>query len=161
MKAAGNNVISILGARTKDILIYEELMKKASSEVRITTDDGTYGRHGFVTDELKSMLQSGMKIDLVVTIGPPIMMKMVCLVTKQFNVNTYASLNTIMVDGTGMCGACRVSVGGKIKFVCVDGPEFNGHEVDFDEMMSRQRQYLAEEKIAVEVCKKNTCGANY
>lgn len=158
LKASGNRVISILGARTRGILIYEDLMRKTSDEVRITTDDGTYGRHGFVTDELKEMIKSGMKIDLVVAIGPPIMMKMVCKVTEPYKIFTYASLNTIMVDGTGMCGACRVTVGGKTKFVCVDGPEFDGHQVDFDEMMARLRQYVEEEKIAREICQKNTCG---
>jgi len=159
LKAAGNNVISILGARTKGILIYEDLMRKCSDEVRITTDDGSYGRHGFVTDELKSMIESGMKIDLVVTIGPPIMMKMVCKVTEPYKLLTFASLNTIMVDGTGMCGACRVTVGGKTKFVCVDGPEFDGHQVNFDEMMSRLRQYVDEEKISRELCQQGSCRA--
>ncbi|HLA48377.1 MAG TPA: sulfide/dihydroorotate dehydrogenase-like FAD/NAD-binding protein [Nitrospinota bacterium] len=159
LKAAGNRVISILGARTKGILIYEALMRKCSDEVRITTDDGSYGRHGFVTDELKSMIESGMRIDLVVTIGPAIMMKMVCKVTEPYNILTFASLNTIMVDGTGMCGSCRVTVGGKTKFVCVDGPEFDGHKVNFDEMMSRLRQYLDEEKIAKELCQQGSCRA--
>jgi ferredoxin--NADP+ reductase len=157
LKEAGNRVISILGARTKGILIYEDLMRKCSDEVRITTDDGSYGRHGFVTDELKGMIESGMKIDLVVTIGPTIMMKMVCKVTEPYKIPTYASLNTIMLDGSGMCGACRVTVGGKTKFVCVDGPEFDGHQVDFDEMMARLRQYMDEEKIAKEICQKNAC----
>ncbi|HBA27264.1 MAG TPA: sulfide/dihydroorotate dehydrogenase-like FAD/NAD-binding protein [Nitrospinae bacterium] len=159
LKYAGNLVISILGARTKEILIYEDLMKKCSNEVRITTDDGSYGRHGFVTDELKSMIESGMKIDLVVTIGPAIMMKMVCKVTEPHKILTFASLNTIMVDGTGMCGACRVTVGGKTKFVCVDGPEFDGHQVNFDEMMARLRQYVDEEKVAKELCQQGTCRA--
>ncbi|MEK6546207.1 MAG: sulfide/dihydroorotate dehydrogenase-like FAD/NAD-binding protein [Nitrospinota bacterium] len=158
LKEAGNRVISILGARTKGILIYEDLMRKCSDEVRITTDDGSYGRHGFVTDELKGMIESGMKIDLVVTIGPAIMMKMVCKVTEPYKIPTYASLNTIMLDGSGMCGACRVTVGGKTKFVCVDGPEFDGHQVDFDEMMARLRQYMDEEKIAKEICQKNAYG---
>jgi ferredoxin--NADP+ reductase len=153
MKEAGNEVISILGARSQDLLIYEEKMRAASSEVRITTDDGSYGRKGFVTDELKSIIEAeGRKVDCCVVIGPPIMMKFVCKVTEPHGVHTYASLNTIMVDGTGMCGACRVSVGGKTKFVCVDGPEFDGHQVDFDEMMLRQRQYLPEEKLARERC---------
>ncbi len=158
MKAAGNQVISILGARSKDLLIYEERMKAASHDIRITTDDGSYGRHGFVTDELKAMIEEEkIPIDLVVVIGPPIMMKFVCKVTEPHKIQTYASLNTIMVDGTGMCGACRVTVGGKTKFVCVDGPEFDGHAVDFEEMMMRQRQYLPEEKLAVELCEKQTC----
>ncbi len=152
MKGAGNNVISIIGAKTKDILIYEDLMSATSDKLLITTDDGSYGRHGFVTDELKDLIDGERKIpiDLVVAIGPPIMMKMVCRVTEPYKIKTVVSLNTIMIDGTGMCGACRVSVGGKTRFVCVDGPEFDGHQVDFDEMMQRQRQYLKEEKIAVE-----------
>jgi ferredoxin/flavodoxin---NADP+ reductase len=158
MKEAGNRVISILGARTKELLIYEDLMRAASHEVRITTDDGSYHKKGFVTDELKGMIeQEKIPIDLVVVIGPPIMMKFVCKVTKPHNIKTFASLNTIMVDGTGMCGACRVTVGGKTRFVCVDGPEFDGHEVDYDEMMARQRQYLPEEKEAVDICKKKLC----
>jgi ferredoxin--NADP+ reductase len=158
MKDAGNKVISILGARTKDLLIYEDLMKEASTEVRITTDDGSYVKKGFVTDELKQMIEvEKIPIDLVVVIGPPIMMKFVCKVTEPHKIKTFASLNTIMVDGTGMCGACRVTVGGKTKFVCVDGPEFDGHEVDYDEMMARQRQYLPEEKQAVDICKKKLC----
>lgn len=158
MKDAGNKVISILGSRSKNLLIYEDKMKAASHETRITTDDGSYGRHGFVTDELKAMIEEEkIPIDLVVVIGPPIMMKFVCKVTEPYKIKTFASLNTIMVDGTGMCGACRVSVGGKTKFVCVDGPEFDGHQVDFDEMMMRQRQYLPEEKQAREMCQKQTC----
>lgn len=152
MKGAGNNVISIIGAKTKNILIYEDLMNATSDELLITTDDGSYGHHGFVTDELKSLIdgERKMPIDLVVAIGPPIMMKMVCRGTEPYKIKTVVSLNTIMIDGTGMCGACRVSVDGKTRFVCVDGPEFDGHQVDFDEMMQRQRQYLKEEKIAVE-----------
>lgn len=156
MKGAGNNVISIIGAKTKNILIYEDLMNATSDELLITTDDGSYGHHGFVTDELKSLIdgERKMPIDLVVAIGPPIMMKMVCRVTEPSKIKTVVSLNTIMIDGTGMCGACRVSVDGKTRFVCVDGPEFDGHQVDFDEMMQRQRQYLKEEKIAVETCQR-------
>jgi len=158
MKEAGNNVISILGARTKDLLIYEENMRAASDKVCITTDDGTYCKKGFVTEELKNLIEvEKIKIDLVVVIGPPIMMKFVCKVTEPHKIKTFVSLNTIMVDGTGMCGACRVTVGGKTKFVCVDGPEFDGHEVDYDEMMARQRQYLPEEKEAVDICKKKLC----
>jgi len=160
MKAAGNHVISILGARNKDLMIYEERMRKASNEVRITTDDGSYGRKGFVTDELKSIIEGGTKVDCVVVIGPPIMMKFVCKVTEPHKIPTWASLNTIMVDGTGMCGACRVSVGGKTKFVCVDGPEFDGHQVDFDEMMMRQRQYLPEEQQAREACQSGQGGCH-
>lgn len=158
MKEAGNNVVSILGARNKDLLIYEDKMREASHEVRITTDDGSYHKKGFVTDELKGMIEDEkIPIDLVVVIGPPIMMKFVCKVTEPHGIKTFASLNTIMVDGTGMCGACRVTVGGKTMFVCVDGPEFDGHAVDYDEMMARQRQYLPEEKTAVDLCKKKMC----
>jgi len=158
MKDAGNKVISILGARNKDLLIYEDKMRAASTEVRITTDDGSYHKKGFVTDELKGMIETEkIPVDMVVVIGPPIMMKFVCKVTEPHKIKTFASLNTIMVDGTGMCGACRVTVGGKTKFVCVDGPEFDGHEVDYDEMMARQRQYLPEEKMAVDICKKKMC----
>jgi ferredoxin--NADP+ reductase len=158
MKKAGNRVISILGARNKDLMIYEEKMREASTEVRITTDDGSYGRHGFVTDELKAMIEEEkISIDTAVVIGPPLMMKFTCKVTEPHKIKTYASLNTIMVDGTGMCGACRVTVGGKTKFVCVDGPEFDGHQVDFDEMMMRQKQYLPEEKMAYDHCKTHGC----
>ena len=151
MKAAGNKVISILGARSKEMLIYKENMALASHEVRYTTNDGTYGRKGLVTDELRAMIEEeNISIDLAVVIGPAIMMKFVCDETRAYNIKTYASLNTIMVDGTGMCGACRVTVGGKIRFACVDGPEFDGHQVDFDEMILRQKQYHNEEKIAIE-----------
>jgi ferredoxin--NADP+ reductase len=152
MKAAGNHVISILGARSKNLMIYEDRMRAASNDVRITTDDGSYGRKGFVTDELKGIIEGGTKVGCAVVIGPPIMMKFTCKVTEPHKIPTFASLNTIMVDGTGMCGACRVTVGGKTKFVCVDGPEFDGHQVDFDEMMARQRQYLPEEKQAKDRC---------
>jgi ferredoxin--NADP+ reductase len=150
MRAAGNRVVSILGARTRNLLILETEMRAASDEVDIVTDDGTYGTKGFVTDALRSRLESGLKVDLVVAIGPPIMMKMVSLLTKEFDVPTLVSLNTIMVDGTGMCGGCRVTVGGEARFVCVDGPEFDGHKVDFDEMMRRQRTYVDVERASYE-----------
>lgn len=150
MKAAGNEVIAILGARNKGLLILEPEMRAAGDEVVIVTDDGSYGDKGFVTDALRRMLDAGRKIDLVVAIGPPIMMKMVSLLTKDYGVPTLVSLNTIMVDGTGMCGGCRVTVGGETKFVCVDGPEFDGHQVDFDEMMRRQRMYVTHEAKARE-----------
>ncbi len=158
MKEAGNRVISILGARSRDLMIYEDKMREASTEVRITTDDGSYGRHGFVTDELKAIIEEEkINVDCAVVIGPPLMMKFTCKVTEPHKIRTYASLNTIMVDGTGMCGACRVTVGGKTKFVCVDGPEFDGHQVDFDEMMMRQKQYLPEEKLSYDRCKTQGC----
>jgi NAD(P)H-flavin reductase len=146
LKAAGNKVISILGGRTKDLVIMEEKMAAASDRIVITTDDGSYGMKGLVTDAIQKLIDEGEKIDLVVAIGPPIMMKFVSLLTKKYEIPTLVSLNTIMVDGTGMCGACRVTVGDETKFVCVDGPEFDGHKVDFDEMMKRQRMYEAQEK---------------
>jgi ferredoxin--NADP+ reductase len=150
MKAAGNKVTSILGGRTKDLVIMEEKMTAASDAVVITTDDGSYGMKGLVTDAIQKMIDDGVSIDLVVAIGPPIMMKFVSLLTKKYEIPTLVSLNTIMVDGTGMCGACRVTVGSDTKFVCVDGPEFDGHQVDFDEMMKRQRMYEAEEKVSMD-----------
>jgi ferredoxin--NADP+ reductase len=140
----GNRVISILASKSKDLLILEKEIRRYSDEVIIMTDDGSYGKKGLITAGMEEIL-STQKIDLCVTIGPAIMMKFTSLVTKKYNVPTMASLNTIMVDGTGMCGACRVSVGGKIKFVCVDGPEFNAHEVDFDELLMRLGGYRNEE----------------
>jgi ferredoxin--NADP+ reductase len=140
----GNRIISILAARTKDMLILENEIRINSDEVFIMTDDGSYGQKGLITEGLEKILKRR-KIDLCVTIGPAVMMKFASLVTKKYNIPTVASLNTIMVDGTGMCGACRVSVGGAIKFVCVDGPEFNSHEVDFDELLMRLRGYKSEE----------------
>ncbi len=148
-KETGNRVISIIGAREKDLVILEERMRACSDEVLITTDDGSYGHHGFVTDELKRIIEEGTKIDRVVAIGPAIMMREVCKVTKAAGIKTIVSLNTLMVDGTGMCGGCRVSVGDEAQFVCVDGPEFDGHKVDFDEMMTRQGTYQREERRAV------------
>jgi len=137
---AGNHVVVVLAARTKDLIIMEEQMHAVSAEVVIMTDDGSYGTKGLVTNGVESVINR-MKVDLCVTIGPAIMMKFVSELTKKYGIPTVASLNTIMVDGTGMCGACRVTVGGKTKFVCVDGPEFDAHQVDFDEMMMRQRSY--------------------
>ena len=145
MKEAGNNVISIIGARSKDLLIMEDHMKAASHELRICTDDGSYGHHGFVTDVLKEILEDG-GIDQVVAIGPVPMMKFVSLMTKEYNVPTLVSLNPIMVDGTGMCGGCRVTIGGQTKFACVDGPEFDGHQVDYDELMLRLQAYCEDEQ---------------
>lgn len=140
LKQAGNKVISVLAARTKDLIILEKQVAEHSDEIIIMTDDGSYGAKGLVTDGVESVIQRE-KVDMVVTIGPAIMMKFVSLLTKKYNVPTVASLNTIMVDGTGMCGACRVTVDGKMRFVCVDGPEFDAHKVDFDEMMMRLRSY--------------------
>ncbi len=139
-KAAGNRVITVLAARTKDLVILEDEMKKNSDEVIVMTDDGSYGRKGLVTQGVEEVILRE-KVDLCVTIGPAVMMKFVSLLTKKYNLPTVASLNTIMVDGTGMCGACRISVGGKTKFVCVDGPEFDAHQVDFDEMLMRLSSY--------------------
>ena len=140
MKLAGNRVVTVLAARTKDLVILEDQVRPYSDEVIIMTDDGSYGKKGLVTDGVKEVIERE-KVDQVVTIGPAIMMKFVAKLTKEYEVPTICSLNTIMVDGTGMCGACRVTVGGKTKFVCVDGPEFDAHQVDFDEMMMRLRSY--------------------
>ena len=137
---AGNRVIVVLAARTKDLVILEEQMRAHSDEVIIMTDDGSYGTKGLVTNGVESVINRE-KVDLCVTIGPAIMMKFVSALTKKYEVPTIASLNTIMVDGTGMCGACRITVGGKTKFVCVDGPEFDAHQVDFDEMLMRLSSY--------------------
>ena len=140
MKQAGNRVITVLAARTKDLIILEDQVRPWSDEVVIMTDDGSYGQKGLVTDGVRQVAQRE-KVDEVVTIGPAIMMKFVAKLTKELGIPTQCSLNTIMVDGTGMCGACRVTVGGRTKFVCIDGPEFDAHEVDFDEMMMRLRSY--------------------
>ncbi len=140
LKKAGNKVIVVLAARTKDLIILEDEMKKNSDEVIVMTDDGSYGKKGLVTNGVEDVINRE-KVDMCVTIGPAIMMKFVSLLTKKYNIPTVASLNTIMVDGTGMCGACRVTVGGKTKFVCVDGPEFDAHQVDFDEMLMRLGSY--------------------
>lgn len=150
LKEAGNRVISIIGARNKHLLILENEMRAVSDELHITTDDGSYGHHGFVTQVLQKFIDEGMKIGIVVGIGPVPMMRAVSNVTKPYGLLTMVSLNPIMVDGTGMCGACRVTIAGKNQFVCVDGPEFNGHEVDFGELMMRNRSYMKEEKMAME-----------
>ena len=147
MKQAGNKVITILGARNKDLLFYVDKLTMASSKLIITTDDGSYGRKGLVTEPLKELLES-QKIDLAVIIGPGIMMKFGAKTTEPFKVKTVVSLNPIMVEGTGMCGCCRVSIGGVTKFACIDGPEFDGHQVDWDLLMFRQRFYLPEEKLS-------------
>ncbi|MCP4352964.1 MAG: sulfide/dihydroorotate dehydrogenase-like FAD/NAD-binding protein [Desulfobacterales bacterium] len=150
LKQVGNHVITVIGARDKDTLILEDHMKAASDELHICTDDGSYGHHGFVTDKVKEVLDRGNDVKLAVAIGPVPMMKFVCKITKEYNVKTIVSLNPIMVDGTGMCGGCRVSVGGQTKFGCVDGPEFDGHEVDYDELMKRLQSYIDEEKDCYE-----------
>lgn len=148
-KEAGNEVTAIIGARTKDLLILEDKMKAASHTLKVCTDDGSYGHHGFVTDELKIILDRK-EADLVVAIGPVPMMKFTCAMTKEYGVKTIVSLNSIMVDGTGMCGCCRVSVGSETRFACVDGPEFDGHQVDFDELSNRLQAYVSDEKASYE-----------
>lgn len=149
-KEAGSRVLSILGARNREILILEEEMKKVSNEIMVCTDDGSHGREGFVTDALEDLIQEGRPIELVVAVGPIPMMEAVCRVTRPYAIETWVSLNPIMVDGTGMCGACRVTVDGETKFACVDGPDFDGHKVDFNELRVRQRMYLEEEREAIE-----------
>jgi len=163
LKGAGNRMISIIGARSKDLLILEEEMRRTSDELHITTDDGSKGHHGFVTDVLKQLIEKQTKIDRVVAFGPAIMMKAVANLTRPHRIKTMVSLNPIMVDGTGMCGACRVSVAGQTKFACVDGPSFDGHEVDFDLLMARLRMYLDQEKISMQssTARMNVAGEAY
>lgn len=141
LHAQGAQVTSIIGFRNKDLVILEDEFKAVSGDFYMMTDDGSYGRQGNVCVPLKELLEKGEQFDEVITIGPLIMMKFVCATTKEYNVKTIASMNPIMIDGTGMCGGCRLTVGGKMKFACVDGPEFDGHEIDFDEAMSRSRSY--------------------
>ena len=141
LHAAGTEVDMIVGFRNKDLVILEEEMRNACTSLIMMTDDGSRGEKGFVTDALKAQLEKGVVYDEVIAIGPPVMMKFVSLLTKQYGVKTIVSMNPIMIDGTGMCGGCRVTVGGKIKFACVDGPEFDGHEVDFDELIRRNSAY--------------------
>jgi ferredoxin/flavodoxin---NADP+ reductase len=150
IKREGNRLLSIVGARTKDLIILEEEMKAISDTCVVTTDDGSYAKKGFVTTALQEWIDAGETIDLCIAIGPVPMMRAVAEVTRPHRIPTVVSLNPIMVDATGMCGACRVTVGGVTKFVCVDGPEFNGHEVDFKELTMRNRAYLREEKEAME-----------
>jgi len=155
LKKAGNKIITILGARSKELLFWEDVLKATSDQMIVTTDDGSYGRKGVVTEPLKEVLESGEKIDRVVAIGPVVMMKFCALTTLPFKVKTIVSLNPIMVDGTGMCGCCRVAVGGETKFACVDGPDFDGHQVDWELVAARQRIYLGEEKCAYEEWQKS------
>jgi len=150
LKEAGNYMVTILGARSSDRLILREEMARYSDEVYYTTDDGSEGLHGFVSQKLEQLLKEGQKYDLVVAIGPALMMRATIKVTKEFNIPTLVSLDSIMVDGTGMCGSCRVTVAGKTQFACVDGPIFDGFAVDFDEMMKRQCRYNKEEKSALD-----------
>lgn len=149
LKEHGIDADVIVGSKTKDLLILEEQMKAASGNLYITTDDGSYGRSGMVTKTIQDLVDEGNHYDVCVAIGPMIMMKFVCKLTKELNIPTIVSLNPIMVDGTGMCGACRVTVGGEVKFACVDGPEFDGHKVDFDEAMKRQQIYKTAEGRAM------------
>ncbi len=154
-KAAGSKVISVIGVRSANLLFWEKEMEAVSDELYVATDDGTKGHHGFVTDMVKQLLDGETKVDRVVAIGPPVMMRSVAGLTRPYQVPTIASLNSIMVDGTGMCGACRVLVGNETKFACVDGPEFDAHLVDFTLLISRLAMYQSEEKIALE---KYRCG---
>jgi ferredoxin--NADP+ reductase len=150
MREKGNKVISIMGARNKDLIFWEDELRRVSDQLIVTTDDGSYARKGLVTEPLKELLEGNDRIDRVIAIGPSIMMKFCAKTTLPFGVKTIVSLNPIMVDGTGMCGCCRVSVGGETKFACVDGPDFDGHQVDWDLLFARQRIYLDEEKRSFE-----------
>ena len=150
LHAMGAEVTSIIGFRNQDLVILEDEFKACSDHFTLMTDDGSYGEKGNVTAPLKTLLENGERFDEVIAIGPLIMMKFVCLTTKEYDQKTVVSMNPIMVDGTGMCGGCRLTVGGKTKFACVDGPDFNGHEVDFDEAMSRSRSYTSFERHAYE-----------
>jgi len=150
MREKGNKVISIMGARNKDLIFWEDELRRVSDQLIVTTDDGSYARKGLVTEPLKELLEGNEQIDRVIAIGPTMMMKFCAKTTEPFGVKTLVSLNPIMVDGTGMCGCCRVSVGGVTKFACVDGPDFDGHEIDWDLLFARQRIYLDEEKHSFE-----------
>lgn len=152
-KAAGNKLVVIIGARNKDLVIFEDKMRAIADELVIMTDDGSAGRKGLVTEPLKEYCEQSPRPDEVVAIGPPIMMKFCAATTKPYNVHTVVSLNTIMIDGTGMCGCCRVTVDGKTQFVCVDGPEFDGHLVDFDNMMLRMRSFKSREQEDLHKCR--------
>jgi ferredoxin--NADP+ reductase len=149
-KAAGNEVISIIGARTKDLLILEDEMRETSDELYVVTDDGSYERRGLVIDPLSDLIFEGRDFDVIYAIGPMPMMRAVADLTEPYNIKTLVSLNPVMIDGTGMCGGCRVVVGGVTRFACVDGPEFDAHQVDFDTLIMRNRAYAEQEKIALE-----------
>jgi ferredoxin--NADP+ reductase len=150
LKAAGNDMIGIIGARSKEFVILEKELGGICAQLEVATDDGSYGHHGFVTDVLQGLIDGGRKIDFVLAVGPTPMMRAVSELTRKHGIKTMVSLNPIMVDGTGMCGGCRVEVGGETKFACVDGPEFDGHEVNFDLLMKRQATYKADEQEARE-----------
>ncbi len=153
-KEGKKRIISIVGARNKDLLIMREEMETSSHELLIATDDGSEGTKGFVTTVLQNLIDEGRDLDVVIAVGPTIMMKMVAKTTRPYNIPTLVSLNPIMVDGTGMCGSCRVTVGGQVKFACVDGPIFDGHEVDFDELMRRNKMYVDKERVSLELWEK-------
>jgi ferredoxin--NADP+ reductase len=161
-KAVGNRVVVILGARSKNIVILEKEFRAFADEVHITTDDGSYGRKGFVTDALKDVIAGGRKISEVIAVGPVIMMKNVSDVTRPSKIKTLVSLNTIMIDGTGMCGGCRIEVGGQTRYTCVDGPEFDGHQINFDLLIQRLGAYKKEEQSSHEcyLTKAEKAGAN-
>ena len=152
MRQAGNRVISIMGARSKNLVFWEEELGQVSDQLIVTTDDGSYGRKGLVTEPLRELLSGDGKISRVIAIGPSVMMKFCAKTTEPFGVKTIVSLNPIMVDGTGMCGGCRVAVSGATRFACIDGPDFDGHQVDWDLLLARQRIYLDEEKHSLEQC---------
>ena len=158
VKEAGNNLTVIMGFRSKDLIFWEDKMKILADRVIITTNDGSYGMKGLVTDALKMLIEEGEKIDMVICAGPVPMMKAVAELTKKHSIPTIASLNPIMVDGTGMCGACRVTVGGEVKFACVDGPEFDAHQVDFDELMNRLSMFKELEKVSMKEFQRKHCG---
>lgn len=157
-KEIGNHVITIVGARTRDLLILKDETEQASHEVIFATDDGSFGYHGFVTGALEELIEQGRQIDEVTAIGPVRMMQATCNLTRKYNIPTLVSLNAVMVDGTGMCGCCRVTVGGETKFSCVDGPDFDGHKVDFDELASRQAFFRDEENLARELAEQKRGG---
>ncbi|MCF7635122.1 MAG: ferredoxin-NADP+ reductase subunit alpha [Dehalococcoides mccartyi] len=160
MKEAGNRVISVVGARSKDLFFWHDRLTKYSDEMIVCTDDGSAGIKGVVTEPLRDLLASSTKVDRVIVIGPSVMMKFCSKTTQPFGVKTIVSLNPIMIDGTGMCGCCRVSLDGQTRFACVDGPEFDGHKVDWDGLLVRQKSYVAEEAVAAERCrcKEEGCG---
>ncbi|MEO2082597.1 MAG: sulfide/dihydroorotate dehydrogenase-like FAD/NAD-binding protein [Desulfurobacteriaceae bacterium] len=158
VKEYGNELTVIMGFRSKDLVFWEEKMEILADRVIVTTNDGSYGMKGFVTDALLNLIENGTKIDMVICAGPVPMMKAVADLTRPYGIPTVASLNPIMVDGTGMCGACRVTVGGEVKFACVDGPEFDAHQVDFDELMNRLRMFKELEKRAMEEFQRKHCG---
>ncbi|MGI9861203.1 sulfide/dihydroorotate dehydrogenase-like FAD/NAD-binding protein [Moorella naiadis] len=160
LKEAGNEVISIIGARTKELLLLEDAMRAVSSELLVATDDGSYGHHGFVTDLLKQVLEEKGNVARVWGIGPVVMMRAVAETTRPFGVKTIVSMNPIMVDGTGMCGACRVSVGGETRFACVDGPEFDGHEIDWQLALRRMNMYREEEQAIIKAHEGGGCGCH-